>query len=239
MATVMQDTRTVSGDRIFYTGMALLAAATVLIGFSPTFFLRPAAVPPLSPLLVTHGVFFSAWIALLIVQTTLIAANRRDVHRKVGLFGAGLAAVMVLLGTLAAIDAMRRGRAPVEGLDPRSFFAIPMRDMVTFPLLVGAALWFRRDTEMHKRLMVLAAISVLDAAIARFPLAAIAQYGPPVFFGIQDLMVLTGPAYDFLTRGRVHRAYLWGGALLILTQPLFLAISGTRPWLAFADWLLR
>lgn len=228
-----------SPDRAFYLGMSLVAAATVAVGFAPTFYLRSGTLPPLQPLLVLHGIVFSTWIALFITQTLLISANRRDLHRKLGAVGACVAVAMVVLATMAAVNSMRLGHAPVAGLDPRSFFAIPMRDIVTFPLLVGAAVWFRRNAETHKRLMILATITLLDAAIARWPIGAIAAYGPPAFYAIQDFMIIGAMAYDFATRGRVHRAYKWGAALIILTQPLCLAISGTRPWLAFADWVLR
>jgi hypothetical protein len=220
-------------DRVFYTGMALVAGFTVALGFSPTFYVRGASLPPLSPLLIVHGIVFTAWIALLVTQTALVAANRRDIHRKLGIFGACLAAVMLVLMVLASLASLRLGRAPVEGLDPRSFFAIPMRDIVTFPLLVGAAVWLRRDPESHKRLMILATLTILDAAIARWP--GVSAYGPPMFYAIQDLMIAAALIYDFVSRGHVHRAYKWGAALIVLSQPLFLAISGTPAWLAFAD----
>ena len=41
-----------------------------------------------------------------------------------------------------------------------------------------------------------------------------------------------------LTRRRVHPAYVWGGLLVIGSQPLRLALSGTAAWLAFADLLV-
>ena len=105
MATVMQQSPPFPRDRIFYTGMALVAALIVLVGFSPTFYARPDTLPALPSLLVVHGIFFSTWIALLITQTSLIAANRRDIHRKLGVLGACIAAVMVVLGTMASIRA--------------------------------------------------------------------------------------------------------------------------------------
>lgn len=228
----------IARDRYFYTGMALLAAFTVGLGFSPTFYLRDAAMPPLPQLLVVHGVVFTSWIALFVTQASLIAANRRDLHRKLGVVGACIAATMVVLMFMAALQSLRLGHAPVQGLDPRSFFAIPMRDIVTFPLFVGAAIWLRRDSEAHKRLMILATLDILDAAIARWPLSALPVQGPPLFYGIVDLMIVGVLAYDYLSRGRVHRAYKWGAAVLILSQPIALAISGTKPWLAFADWLM-
>lgn len=236
MSTVLAQPR-IARDRVFYTGVALFSAFTVALGFSPTFYLRDAALPPLSQLLLVHGIVFTAWIALFVTQTSLIAADRRDIHRKLGAVGAVVAAAMVVLMVMASVESLRLGRAPVPGLDPRSFFAVPMRDVVTFALLVGAALWFRRNAETHKRLMVLATIAILDAAIARWPLGALPVQGPPLFYGIQDLMIIGVLVYDYATRGQVHRAYKWGAALLILTQPLTLAISGTQAWLAFADWV--
>lgn len=227
-----------SRDRIFYTGMALLSAFTVALGFSPTFYMRDALLPPLPTLLIVHGIVFSTWIALFVTQTSLIAANRRDLHRKLGVFGVCVAAAMVVLMVMAAVMSLRLGHTPLKGLDPRSFFAIPMRDIVTFPLFVAAGVWFRRDAETHKRLMLLATLDILDAAIARWPLSGLPLQGPPLFHAIQDLMIVGALAYDYVTRGRVHRAYKWGAALLILSEPLTLAISGTKLWLSFADWVL-
>lgn len=225
-------------DRLFFCTMALLATLIVFWGFSPTFYQRHAELPSLSTLLMVHGTAFTAWILLFITQVSLVAANRRDLHKRLGIVGAVLAACMVVLGTLTAIDAMRRGNAPVPQLDPRSFFVIPMRDIALFTVLVGSGLYWRRDPAMHKRLMLLSTLAMLDAAFARIPLPWIAAGGPPVFFGLVDLLVLAGFVYDWRTRGRVHPAFVWGGLLVILTQPLALAISGTAPWLAFADWCL-
>jgi hypothetical protein len=48
---------------------------------------------------------------------------------------------------------------------------------------VGGALYLRRRrTDVHKQLMLIAAITQLDAAIARIPLAVIENGGYPSFF---------------------------------------------------------
>jgi hypothetical protein len=235
MATVMQPSATLPRDRIFFTGMALLCALIVLVGFAPTFYLRPEALGPLPTLLVVHGIFFTTWILLLVTQTSLIAANRRDIHRKLGVVGACVAAVMVGLGLTAAITSLRLGHAPVPGLDPRSFFAIPMQAMVTFSILIGSAIAQRRNAEAHKRLIILGTINILGAALARWPV--LGAYGPPAFFGVTDLLMLGCVAYDWRVRGAVHRVYKIAVPLLILSQPLALGLSMSPPWLAFASWL--
>ncbi len=225
-------------DRIFFAVMALAIAATVFWGFSATFFLRGAALGPLSPLLIAHGTVFSAWVVVFVAQTLFIARDRVTLHKRVGIFAGLLALLMIGLGLSAAVAALRLGRAPIPGLDPRSFFAVPFFDIFDFAVLIGAGFWLRRDPEMHQRLMLLGMISLIDAAIARIPLPFIQAGGPPVFFGLTDLFVVAAVAYDLITRRRVHRAYVWGGLFFILSQPLRLIISGTHAWLWFASLFL-
>jgi hypothetical protein len=93
----------------------------------------------------------------------------------------------------------------------------------------------RRNREAHKRLMLMAYISIITAAIARLP--GVLALGPPVFFGLTLLFVAAGIAYDRWSRGRVHPVYLWGGGLLAVSVPVRLAISTTAAWRSFAGWL--
>ena len=61
--------------------------------------------------------------------------------------------------------------------------------------------------------------------------------GPTTFFGLSDLFIVALLVYDLSTRGKVHPATIWGGLLIVASQPVRLMISGTPPWLAFASWL--
>ena len=71
-------------------------------------------------------------------------------------------------------------------------------------------------------------------AIARWPV--VANYGPPAFFGITDLFLVTLAIWDFRTRGRLHPVTLWGGLFMLAAQPGQLMLSGTEIWLGFARW---
>jgi hypothetical protein len=231
-------------DRAFYSGMAILMALSVFVGFAPTFYLRsyfgaPATVSgsvTLTPLAQVHGAVFTCWVLLFIVQTTLVANRRVAVHRRMGVAGAVLAAIMVVVGASTAIAAAAKGAAP-GGIDPLAFLAIPLFDMILFAGFVTAAVRSRRNKEAHKRLMLLAYVSIIVAAVARMP--GVATFGPLVFFGLSLLFVVFGMIYDFVTRRRVHPVYLWGGALLAASVPLRLAISGPPAWRAFAEFLVR
>jgi hypothetical protein len=227
-------------DRFFYTGMAVLAAAIVFTGFARTYYLKAHfGTPPLRPLVHFHGILFTSWIVLFLSQASLVAAKRTDIHRRLGLAGGVLAVLMVCVGSLTAISAARRGFGPPGAPPPLVFLVIPLFDMLVFAILVAAAFLYRRQPETHKRLMLVATIALLDAAIGRLPFAFILKNGPLAFFGLADLILLACILYDLVTRRRLHPAYLWGGILLIVSQPLRLLIGGTSAWLAFAHWLTR
>src|SRR5262249_10181385 len=108
--------------------------------------------------------------------------------------------------------------------------------IAVFAVLVGAGLLNRRRSPTHKRLMLVATIAILPAAIARIPLDFID--GPLAFFGLADLLLVLCVAYDTIAHRRLHPAYLWGGLLLILSHPLRLRLGATAAWHSFAQWLV-
>jgi uncharacterized membrane protein YozB (DUF420 family) len=220
-------------DRLFFTGMALASVLILYLGFLPSYFHRSAELPPLTLLYQLHGALFTAWIALLVAQIALVAGGRTDIHRMLGVAGAVLAAVIFIVGIAVSVETLRRNSGPPGG-DPRKFFAIPMGDIIVFGVLVGAAVLQRQQPETHKRLMLLATISLLTAAIARF-LRQLGMGGAPNLFFGTDVFVLALVLYDLAVRGRVHPATLWGGAAVVGFKPLlFYMVSATPPWLALA-----
>jgi hypothetical protein len=95
--------------------------------------------------------------------------------------------------------------------------------------------------------MLLAAISILDAAIARWFLTFLAPPGaigpPPVAVTIGPamvslLLVVAALVYDWRTRGRPHPVWVIGGGALLLIKLLNLPISASEPWQAFAGEIL-
>jgi hypothetical protein len=214
------------------------------VGFAPTYYLRAwFGAPPtisgattLSGLAQLHGALFTGWVLLFILQTALVARHRTRLHQRVGIAGSVLAGAMLMVGTMTAIASAARGSAP-PGVTPLSFLIVPLTDMVLFAGFVGAALWNRRQRELHKRLMLLGYISIMAAAAARLP--GVFSYGPFAFFGIAFLFLGAAIAYDYGSRGSIHRAYLWGGAVLIVSVPGRLLFSETSVWLAIAEALTR
>ncbi|HEX8071470.1 MAG TPA: hypothetical protein VF546_16050 [Pyrinomonadaceae bacterium] len=225
-------------ERRLYGWAAALIPLIVLAGFARTYYLKGLFATPALPsaLVHLHGLVMTAWLLLFGAQVWLISARRTRVHRRLGVLGAVLAALMVLVGVATAIAAARRGSSP--GPSPLRFLVVPLGDMLVFALLVGAALYFRRRLATHKRLMLLAALNLLPPAIARLPLHFIEAGGPLVFFGLTDLCVLAAVAFDTYKQRRLHPAFAWGALLLIASHPLRILLAGTDAWLRFATWLV-
>jgi hypothetical protein len=225
-------------ERVFFGGMTIAMLATVIAGFGPTYYFSSvsSSTVALTPSLQLHGAAFTTWMLLLAVQTTLVAAGRTDVHLRLGVAGAVLGALMMVLGAYVAITRVRAGlMVPPAGLPVGVLLAVALATIVVFPTLFGSALILRRRTDFHKRLVLIATCELVTAAIARLPV--IVTLGPPAFFGVTDLFLVGLVVYDLRTRGRIHPATLWGGLFLIASQPLRLAIGFSGPWQTMVSWL--
>ena len=239
-APVIQTDRRVNRvlERTFFAGMSALLLATVLYGFANTYFLAGMARAPLPNRLIhIHGAVFTLWIALLLAQTALITTRNVRVHMVLGLYGFALAGAMTVLGPLAAIDQLRRGHAPF-GMDPRVFFVIPLTAIALFAVFVAWSWRVRRQPAAHKRLILLATITICDAAVGRWPVAVLQQH-PPLQALILLGFVAIIAAYDLVSLRRIHKITMLGFLLLAMEQFSRVPLAQTHPWIAFADWVLR
>lgn len=237
--TTVAARRPARSERPLFVAAALTVAALVFIGFSRTFYLKGVfGGPPLSGLLVLHGVVMTLWIALFIAQIGLVAAGRTDLHRWLGIGGAVVAMMIVVVGFSAGIDAGRRGFSPSPQVTPIAFMAVPLIDVIVFASLIGAALLNRRRPATHKRLMLLATLGILTPAIARLPIDAMKQAGLPAFFGVTVFCVAVVVLFDTLRSGRLHPAFAWGSAFLIASIPFRILIAQTDAWASIARWLI-
>jgi FtsH-binding integral membrane protein len=220
-------------DHYFFSGTAWLMFASVLIGFGPTYYWAGVFNAPLpSRIIHVHGALFSCWILLLLTQNSLAWSGRVDIHKKLGLFGFVLACLMVVVGWMAATDRLARGTAP-PGLDTYFFYIVPMTDMAIFATLILFAFRARRDPSAHKRIIYVATVGILIAAIVRFPFAWFfhnAAHAAIASYAFLALLV----AYDLWSTHKVHRATLWTSGFLIFIQQIRLPIGKTASWHSFA-----
>lgn len=215
-----------------FTAFGLLAAAVVFIGFARSWYLKAWFGSPQLPTLVhAHGVVMSLWFALYLVQARLIATHRVALHRRLGLLGAALALLVLMVGTHTAITAARLGRMPGP---PLPFLAVPLGDMLVFAVCVSAGLAWRHRPDVHRRLMTLASVGMLTAALARLGLPG-GILGP---IAVTVAILAACVAADTLAHRRLHPVFALGALLIAASWPVRLWLSGTPAWDRFARWLV-
>lgn len=218
-------------DRRFFLCMAAASVVATFVGFAPTYYLKTVYGAPVLPALVhIHGILFTSWILLLTAQTSLVALRRTDLHRRIGIGGAILAGLMTVVAFPTSVGAVQRGTFDI------GFLVVAMGTVVVFPVLVGTALFYRRQAETHKRLMLIATAEVVGAGFIRWPV--IRDWGALGAFVATDLAIVAPLLiYDIVVHRRVYPATIMGGLFLIASQALRMAIGGTETWLGFARWL--
>lgn len=232
-----------NSERRFYTGMAIFMIAMVLIGFAPSFYFRglvqyPRPNPSISPLILLHGIMFSAWMILFIVQVRFVAAGRRDLHMQLGRWGMILAIALVPLMIATTIGQVARANQPPI-FTPLGWTAVPAFVIPAFIALVWGGWSYRRDAQVHKRLMLGAALIMMDPAIGRLPIVPPTEFGFHISSFISWLPFLALFVWDWRTIGRVHRATLYGAGLLALSM-ILRGFALTSPlWASFAGSVVR
>jgi hypothetical protein len=226
-------------DHRFFFWMSVAVLLVVVVGFARSFYLRhwfPEWPSPQEPFFLLHGVVYTAWFLLMPVQSALIDAGRVRAHRALGVFGVLLATGVFVFGLMGAVIAARRPGGffgvPIPG---DHFLIIPTADMLIFAVLVACAVARRNRPQSHKRLMLLASISLLTAPFARWP--GVYGSGVLVYFLLNDLMLVPLVIWDRRRLGHVHAATWWAGGIPVLLQPVQLALSGTPFWLGIAHWM--
>jgi hypothetical protein len=220
-------------DHYFFSGMALLMLATVFQGFARSYYLAGVFHAPLPSLIIhVHGAAFSCWILLLVAQTSLISLGRVEIHRRLGIAGFVLAVLMVVLGVMAATDLLVREGGP-PGTDAKFFYIVPLSGMMIFAPLIFFAFRARTNAPAHKRLILIATMALVVAAIARFPI--VQSLSAAFRFSYIFLILLV--AYDLWSTRRINRATLWAGAFLIFVEQMTQPLGHTAAWHAFAGWV--
>lgn len=224
-------------ERKFYTRMALLLVLVVLLGFAPSFYLRgivppyPRPNPTLPLFVIVHGLVFTAWIAIFVAQTQLIAGRQHQLHMRLGKAWMLFAVALIPIMYLTAVWQVARANQP-PFTDPLTWTIVPLSVIIPFAIVVYLGWLHRRQAQWHKRLMLAATIMVvMGPSIGRLPIA------PPTMGGM-SFQLLLGLAlfiplfvWDVRREGRVHPATWIGFGLSAANVAVPLAVFWTG-----ADW---
>lgn len=230
-------------ERLFYVATTALFGVLVFAGFARSFYLHSLfGVSAPAPFFVFHGALMSGWMVLLIGQATLISARRVQWHRWLGVFGAGYAALMVVVGCMSTLmAAAREVRAHSPMLASQfNVLALELTQMALFGGLVSAAVALRRRGDWHKRLMILATLCLLPNPIVRLSLLSSAEFlsHNVVLVSLWAVVVAAVGAVDSYRRRAVHPAYGIVGIGVVACMYAAYFIGRSEGWMRFAGRLV-
>lgn len=226
-------------DHVFFQTMVVLLTVAMVVGFAKTYFLAGVFRAKLPNALIhIHGAVFTCWFLLLLAQSALASAHRVDLHRKLGIAGILIACLMLPLGILATAEYLVR-----EATQPWILWAavMPVAEVAIFSVLAGAAFLTRRTPALHKRLILLATIGLMGAAVGRMEFLPFWHFhGIAVLrlvWAYTYLFLLPLAAYDLWSTRKLNRATVWGSLFLLSMQQLSLLVATAAPWYAFIHWM--
>lgn len=218
----------------FFVAFIAAAILLVLAGFGRTFVVPLVHGTFSAPWFVyVHAALFFAWMGLLMTQAVLAMRRRVDWHRRLGGVGAVLVPAMVVSGLAVASWATRRDVAAGQEHEALAFFFGQCMDMLLFGTLASATMWMRGTPATHKRLVLLATLAILGAAVGRIPGLGVAANWVTV------VLLACLAIFDLRSLGRLHRATGFGSIWLLggifMEEPL----GNTAIWLAMAQHIIE
>ncbi|HEV2364696.1 MAG TPA: hypothetical protein VGS12_10935 [Caulobacteraceae bacterium] len=244
MATATMAGARLPAERIYHVSMVALIWALVLWGFSQSFFLRPLfpkVVTTPEPVFYVHGALFVGWLALLGIQTMLIATGETRAHRRLGLVGFAIVPLMLAMGLYVATFGANRpsGFTDIPGTTTSHFFGVLVVWMLVFTGFAGLGLVLRKRPQAHKRLMLLAAIVLAEAGVTRTQPLTLTTYNENLAFLATATLLIPMVAWDLATLRRLHPATLWGGLAFLAYGPLREVFADTPAWRSVGSWAVH
>ena len=235
-------------ERMFYLLSGCVLLVVVALGFQQ-FYLHGKAnnggpvTQQITPLVVLHGILMSSWIVLFVAQSSLIVRGNRKLHMSLGVAGAVLAGCLVVVGLATAIASVHYNPESYKEIwGARRFLSFMLTNVLGFGALAGVGLKYRRRSEVHRPMMLLATLFVAGpAGFFRIPwisgplMATIhtifAPWVPMLILGI--LLVLLK---WFMTRS-FDRYVAAGFAGIVLACLFQFFVSSTAWWYQIAGWV--
>lgn len=231
----------------FFFIWAVITLAIVILGFTPTFFLRPifesidrATGSPQLPIhLIIHGITMTSWYVIFVAQTYLVKSRNVSLHKKLGVAGIIIAVLAVVSGFVVLIEFIDRG-ANVTAVTN-----INVGNTINFIVFIGmilVGLNYRRTPDIHKRVMLFAAIVNIGPALTANrmlgeSLHIIIPDSIPLTLLYKSLLVISLLIFDLRTRNKILPISIIGGGVLIGSIFLARAIAASSLGAAYYEFL--
>lgn len=215
-------------QRLFFIVFGVAFFIVAALGFGPHLRAFVAGTFPISPVAHVHGALMTSWLLTFCGQAWFAATGRMDLHRRIGAAAMWLGVAIWMSFVALTVRGFLETPYPVH---ENIYYSLPqLYIIVVFAPLLAGAFMTRTKPQWHKRLIAIATITVLQAAVDRFgwlpPMAP--SYWPQVL--CLDILLVPLVAYDIVHLKRIHPATLAGGVTLLLGQTVAALLWPSTWW---------
>jgi hypothetical protein len=217
MATLAGTSQRTNTDSRFFLISAVLMALVLVAGFSLQLAMgRSTFASPVSVHI--HAVLFFGYTWLYVLQNALAATGSIKTHRRLGWLSAVWVPAMVVMGTYVTVAMVRRGATPFF-FQPLYFLIMNPLSILTFAGFTAAAIWLRRQTQWHRRLMFCGMAVLTGPGFGRLlPMPLLIPWAGWVVFAAVMLFPLAGVIRDYRINRKVHPGWWWGISVIVVMQ---------------------
>jgi len=214
----------------------------VVLGFFKTYFGLFPGFNNVTLIQHVHGLLFSAWFVLLVVQPLLIRYGKYRAHRIIGRFTYVLVPCIIISIHFISREAYLNGvaaRAPKEEVLAGTYFQV--YQIFDFAVLYLLAIIYKHLTPYHMRYMIATSLAIAGAGLRRV-FAHVMGLGDTeiVLFGFlaPDLFLAGLIVYDKI-KGNNSRAYIIALIILAISHYGYYFIPHSALWQAVAGYFVR
>ncbi|NRA29303.1 MAG: hypothetical protein HRU11_03495 [Parvularculaceae bacterium] len=213
--------------------MAIVLITIVISGFSVAAFQRPGGPLAVPLFLHLHGALFLSWFILLAVQAGLISVGAHAWHKRLGMMSLGVAIAIVIVGYLVVANAVATPGAIIAGRPAPLGAIFPVLDILGFALFFSLGFLNRGNAAAHKRLMLIATLMMIDAAMARLDFSL----GLPgmLILAREVALYLALIVYDLISLRRPHWASVLGLAAYLGAFAIKVNVAALPWWPQFVE----
>jgi hypothetical protein len=214
--------------RYFFVIMAAIFPVISLVGFIPSYVAMNAGEFKIHWSAHVHGALMLGWLIIYILQSWLALKGNFKFHRALGLYAVALGIIIWCSMGVASAHALIGNAVPADSF-LFDILLVQLYIMQVFGLFFTWGILVRKNGAAHKRLLFLATLVLMQAAIDRIHLL---QAGPLPFVCL-DLFLIPLFIYDKITLKRIH-PITWTGLLVyIVAQVTVIATFGSLAWHTF------
>jgi hypothetical protein len=224
MVTITHGSASGGRDNGFFLSGAFAMTVVIVAGFSLQLAMgRSSFASP--PLVHAHAIVFMGWVAIYLLQNVLATTGNIALHRRLGWVAAAWMLPMLALGCAVTVAIVRRGGVPFF-FRPVQFLIFDPATLLTFAGLSVSAILLRRQTDWHRRLHFCGMSLLVGPGFGRLlPMPLFAPWAWEVTILACLLFPAAGMLSDFRRTGRVHPAWRWGVATIIVSALLTEAVT--------------